>query len=188
MIVSVQWTLASPSDWVDIDLAAKGKGARAWLQLARKAEPTGGETLDDEPGWLFDVVVQGVHLYGFDHVAGEPLDSDGLRFYGWNDDVTDPEASPYRWGEVWEFYPPAPDPAHGGQLNTQQRKTVFTEDEAERFTGQATTLGPVEVKPWSQWVAPPENLVRHGIWVHDEVLWRRHFEVRGRRPWHQAGG
>lgn len=184
MIVYVQWTLATPTDWVGIDLRTGGAAARRWLNLAKKPEPQGGETIDSSPGWIFDVCIQGVHLYGFDHVAGEPM-ADGLRFYGWNTDITDPESDPYRWGEVWEFYQPAPDPAFGGQVNTRQRKTVYTEAEPELFAGQVTTLGPVDVKPWSQFPTPAESLTRHGIWVRDEALWQRHFDARSQRDWRE---
>lgn len=185
MIVAVQWTLSSPQDWVNIDLSASGNAARRWLNLAKKPVPTGSETINSTPGWIFDICIQGVHLYGFDHVAGEPIAGGGLRFYGWNDDLADDETD-YRWGEVWEFHNPRPDPKFGGQINTHQVKTIFTEPVGlADFPPQETSGGPVQIKTWDQWVMPPDQLTRHGIWVRDENLWQQHFNVRSKRSWRE---
>lgn len=184
MKVLVQWALADPTDYLLIDVGQQGNAARRWLNLAKKAEPTDASTLDSNPGWVFDLVIDGVHFYGFDHVAGEPIAGGGLRFYGWNDDLDDPENN-YRWGEVWEFHPHRFD-VRFGQMNTHQVKRIYSEDldDIKKFGyPQETTGGPVEFLPWSQWVMPPENLTRHGIWVRDETLWRRHFEVRRPVSW-----
>lgn len=186
MIVAVQWASTNPSNWTDIDVTTEGAGLRRWSNLPKKPIPTDNDRVDNAPGWVFDVCIQGVHLYGFDHVAIEPLPNNALKAFGWNTDVADSEASaPYKWGEAWEFYPPAPDPLIGNQMNTRQRKTVYTETFDPVFFGQHTSLGPVDVRPWSEWVDPPAAVTRHGIWVKDPALFNRHFEVRKQRNWRE---
>ncbi len=79
MRVYVQWTLASPIDWVELDVRNSGPSRRAWENLPSKPTPVGGEAIDNVPGWLFDLSVQGVQFGGaVSHAAhAAPL---GLQF------------------------------------------------------------------------------------------------------------
>lgn len=186
MKVYVQWTLTTPTDWAEINVSPEHNG---WAQLPVKPEPDGTEVLDNEPGWVFDVCIQGVQFYGYDHVAIEPIAKplSGVRVYGWSDDVTDPDPQQqdYRWGSVWEFFDPAPDSRAKGRINTRQRKTIYTEHVEDYHRGQETSIGPVAVRPWSAWPDPDPSLVRHGVWVRDETLWRAHFDVRSLHGWEE---
>lgn len=193
MLVGVQWTLASPQDWTWIDVKPTGAAARLWERLPKKPVPTGGEVIDQTLGYIFDVCIQGVYLYGFDHLALEPLPGGGVRAYGWVDDTDDPTFQ-YRWGEVWEFRPGWVDRTvkitGDGQVRHRgpdQRKTVYAEDLADmaRFVPAECGGLPVELKPWSGFPTPPVNITAHGIWVHDQTLWQRHFDVRRPVDWRE---
>lgn len=186
MKVYVQWTLKNPQNWVELDLNT-ASGVQRWANLPKKPEPVGGEALDNFPGWTFDINIQGVCFYGFDHVALEPIALGGVRAYGWNTDIEDPDPQvrPYRWGEVWDLYPPAPDPNLGGQINTRQYKTIYSEVEAPDFVGQRTAAAPVDLREWSDFTSPADALTRHGIWVPDEENWKKHFEVRDQHGWRE---
>lgn len=183
MKVYLQWTLADPTDWVEIDVSARNN---EWALLPHKSEPTDA-ALDNEPGWVFDVCVQGLHFFGADHYAVEPIGLGGVRVYSWYTDITDPDpqAYTYRWGSVWDLFPPGPDPKLNGAINTRQRKTIYTEVVEPLFQDQQTSLGPVQVRDWTQWPAPDESLVRHGIWVRDEQLLKQHREVRATHGWRE---
>lgn len=185
MKVGVQWSLAQPRDWTDIDLTVSGPGARRWRDLPKRPVPRGGETIDNQPGWIFAAVVDGVVFAGHDHLAFAPHPGGGVEVWCWTDDLADDETD-YRFGEHWLIHPHRPDPAFGGQVNTHQVKTVYAEDlvDMARFFPQSTSGGPVELRPWSEWPAPDEALVRHGIWL-DEALMRSHLVVARPRSWRE---
>ena len=116
---------------------------------------------DNQPGWVFDLNIQGVCFTG-DHYAVENLDdgSAGVRVTVWNDDPDDwPPGT--RHAHVWEFFKLQPDPENGGAYNTVQKRTTYAEAQA-RFANWAG------VRPWSEFVPPPEAVTRHGVWVEDE--------------------
>jgi hypothetical protein len=189
--VRVQWTTNPATDWIEFDVTPTGQGAQRWRNLARKALPQGGETIDSQPGWIFSVEVDGVLVYGFDKYAADFVGSGSsaaLRVFGWVDDVGDfgdPQSAGYRWAEVWTFHQHRPDPRFGGQMNTWQTKTVYAEDlvDMARFFPQSTTGGEVQLRPWSEFPTPPDALTRFGIWVRDEALWQQHFQVRRPVTW-----
>jgi hypothetical protein len=190
-LVSVQWATNPPQGWTDVDVSPTGPGAQRWRQLARKAAPTGGESIDGSPGWIFDLAVDGVHFAGHDSYAVDFVGTGAnraLRVYAWTwdtEDFTDPQSLGYRWGEIYLFHPHRPDPRFGGKVNTHQVKTVYSEDldDMARFFPQETSGGPVQLRPWSEFPTPPAELTRHGVWVRDENLWRGHFNVRAPRDW-----
>lgn len=184
MKVLVQWASDSPGDYEEIDLNA-GNRRNAWRNLPKRPVPKGGERLD-EKGYVFDLVIDGIHFYGWDHVAVEPLGGGSVKVYGWTDDVDD-DTFAYRWGEVWTLHPHRKDPLVGNQMNTHQIKTVYAEDldDMGKFFPQVTTGGPVALRPWGEWTMPPEGATRHGIWVKDEALWDRHFERRRVVTWEE---
>jgi hypothetical protein len=188
--VRIQWSLAAPQDWQTIDVTPTGSGAQSWRNLAKKGEPTGSETIDGTPGWVNTVEVDGVLFQGFDHYAADFGGSGNNRFlrvYGWSDDTddfADPQSLGYRWGERWEFRQHRSDPKFGGAENTWQVKTVFAADldDMGRFFPQETSGGPVLLRPWSEWVMPPADLTRHGIWMPEPLL-AEHVQVRSAVDW-----
>lgn len=187
MKVLLQWTKANPTDWVEFDLRDTPQLRRVWERLAKKAEPVGGETIDDQPGWIYNINIQGVEFAGNDHYAAELLNDPvwgfGLRVIAWNDD---PEDYPpgQRFALSWELFEPGPDPRYGGQINTRQRLTVYDERDPSPWVGHSTTLGPVTILPWADFVVPTGSLTRHGIWVSDELA-AAHRAVSTRRGWRE---
>jgi len=169
MKVLLQWTKANPEGWVEFDLRDTPQLRRAWERLAKKAEPTGNETLDNVEGWVFDINVQGIHFGGSDHYAVELVGSGadfGLRITTWNDD---PEDHPVgtRVATRWTLLEPAFDPAVG-QINTRQTRE-FWADDLVRYP---------DALPYSQFVPPADAITRHGIWVSEQKL-QEHLAVRG---------
>lgn len=189
MRVLLQWTKAHPEDFLEVDVRPTGQFRRAWERLAAKALPTGGETIDDNPGWICGLNIQGVWIGGFDHYAGEPIDDPtygwGIRIYMWNDDPTDWPVGT-RNARIWEFYDPASDPRLDGVTNTRQFLKVYDErpEEIARYQNVETSGGPVEVHPYSDFVVPTTTITRHGIWMSDQ-LWNEHRNVRSNHGWRE---
>lgn len=184
--VLLQWSLATPQDWVELDLRPSGPQSRLWRSLPRKPEPRGGEVIDHQPGWVFDVCIQGWCLRGADHIALEPI-PDGVRAYRWFDDLEDDETD-YRHGQVIEFREgwvdrtlTLPDGSTVRHQGPDQRLTEFAEDmDAHRPFVAAECGGlPVEFKPWSEWVMPPPQTVIHGVWLDDALM---HEHIAKARP------
>lgn len=171
MKVYLQWTKAHPTDWVEFDVQDTPQLRRAWERLASKPQPVGGETIDDTDGWVFDVNIQGITFGGADHYAVELLTTPefGLRVTTWVDDPDD--GYPLR-ALVWTLLEPAPDPALGGIINTRQSRVVYAENPQ-----------PGEL-PYSEFVPPDAALVRHGIWVTDELV-EQHVVARRRHGWRE---
>jgi hypothetical protein len=189
--VRIQWATNPPGNWTTIDVTPTGAGAQAWGNQAKKAKPAGGETIDDQPGWVMAVEVDGVLFEGFDHYAVSPGSGQGRRVTvtGWNDDVgppDDPETANYRWGQVWHFHQHRPDPRFRGQMNTHQIAAVYAEDTEHmaQFFPQSTSGGEVQLLPWSEFPFPPQPLVRHGVWVRDRSLHLEHLGSRDPVDWH----
>lgn len=183
MKILLQHTLLNPADWVELDVTPTGQGARRWRDLAKK---TAGP-VDNAPGYIMALNVQGVEFAGFDFYAAEPIANGGLRVYGWTTTVgVPPTGSPYRQAEVWEFHLPKADLRFGGQVNTVQTRTVFTEspEAAAALAGSATSGGVVVVRPWAEFAPPPEHLTRYGIAVSSELL-EAHRQSRSTRGWRE---
>lgn len=175
MKILVQWTKLNPEGWVELDLRDTPQLRRAWERLAKKAEPTGGETLDNTEGWIFDINVQGIHFGGSDHYAVELLTTPefGLRITTWNDDPVDWPVGT-RIATRWTLLEPAFDPAVG-QVNTRQTRE-FWADDLVRWP---------QAMPYSLFVPPPAAITRHGIWVTQQKL-EEHIAVRGTsRGWRE---
>ncbi len=171
MKLLLQSTLSTPQDWVDHDHTA-------WAGLPKKPAPTGGETINDAPGWCHGLNVQGV-IFQADHyhLLGIP---DGLRVTMWNDD---PAFNPLgmRYARVRDFLFSVPDSRLGGAINTRQSQVIFAESGiASRFTpaAQQTT-----VRDWALFT-PPALDVMHGIGVTDG-LHRDHLAARTPHGWRE---
>ena len=184
MKLLVQWSLVSPGDWIEVDLRSTGPTARAWERIAAKPEPQGGEQIDHQPGWVYDLNVQGIQFGGYDHYSVRPLAGDGLEVTVWNDDPEDGPPETFE-ASVWTLMPPVPDPRHSGAMNTVQS--------CVRYVGAAvpvpdpppeTSTGPVVYRPWSEFVPPPAALTRHGVWL-SQAQDAAHRTARGIRGWQE---
>lgn len=166
MRVYIQWTRADPRGWEPLDITKDAD----WRRLPSKAVPTGGEVIDDAPGWLWDLEVGGVHGLGsIDHTAVQVIPGGGLRVTRWEDDPED--FGDWRRAEVWEFLPPAHDVRVG---RVQPRSRLMAEYRTDgRFREPSS-----EHHAWSAFVPPPANMTRHGINVPD-ALATLHRERRG---------
>lgn len=175
MIIYLQWAMAVPEDWTAVDVTNNSQIRRA----AKKAEPTGNETLDNNPGWLFGANCQGIDFSGHDHTAIETLQGNGLRITVWNDDPEDfPPGT--RFAIRWDLFPPAGDSSIGGRLNTVQFRTLWGESQSDAVL-IATPSSPM--LPWSEFVLPPANQTFHGIWVTDPVIFEQHLSIRSLHGW-----
>jgi hypothetical protein len=167
MLVLVQWTRANPTDWEPVEVTRDPD----WRTLPKKAEPVGGEVIDDTPGWVYALNVQGVTFAGFDHysVRFNSLES-GVYVTVWNDDPVDYQPIDFRAAE-WSFLIPGADPAINGRMNTRQRLTVWSDDPEyrARMAEVRASDGAVVVNPWAAFRAPQENMTRHGIYVPDAL-------------------
>jgi hypothetical protein len=178
--VLVQWTLAEPGDWEEIEVTRLSH----WRGLPRKPEPAGGEPIDNERGWLYGINVQGVLLHGMDHYSVRPLPGGSVEVTRWNDDPEDWPGGT-RYAQVWTFHALRPD--QHGNLNTHQELVVYAEDQAMRdhWAQARTTGGAVEVRPWSDFVVPDARDTIHGVWMSDELdaAHQARQSVRGWREW-----
>ena len=174
--------------------------AQAWAGLPKRPVPLPGELggQDNTPGWIANVMVQGLTANGYDHVAVEALPADGVRLSMWNDDPVDWPGQ--RVAHIWTILPLAPDPTFGSgdrerllnsvrneqgisedrraevlahlndpanyPLNTRQSQVIYA-DNVARYAGQ-------DVRPWSEFVPPPEAVTRHGVMLTNEK-WAEHL-------------
>lgn len=175
MNVYLCWAMAHPVGYVPLDVT----GSQDIRSLPNGDVPTApfdpSAPDADTPKWLVGINIQGVDIIGFDHI-GPSIGADGrILVHAWNDDPMD---WPNPWGVTWSFANPRIDPRVGNRMNTEQYLTCY-----ESIPGQAgytaadsTSGGPVTILPWSSFVPPgPANLVRHGIWVNDPLLWELHL-------------
>lgn len=174
MRIYLAWASSDPVGWEPLEVTKS--------QDIRSLPDGGVPTRAFDPAidgtqrlWLAAVNVQGVSILGFDHY-GPSIDPTGrILVHAWNDDPSD---WPDPWGVTWSFGNPRLDPSVGNVMNTDQLLTCW-----ETNPGQAgypldasTTGGPVTFRPWSEFTEPgPANLVRHGIWITDPVLWELHL-------------
>lgn len=174
MKVLVQDTLATPGDWRLTDSAD-------WAGLAKKPEPAGGEVIDDTPGWVYQVNVQGV-TFSADYIAVIDRPDGGCEVIAADVDPEDYQP-PDMYVQHWTFLPLAPDVKLGGALNTRQSRVVYAGSRAKaKFEGTENTV----VKPLGQFVRPAEGLIRYGIWLSD-VLSDAHVAARSIRGWRDWG-
>lgn len=167
MIIYLQWAMAVPQDWTAVDITRDQQIRNA----AKKAVPTGGEVLDNNPGWINAANCQGISFSGYDHIAVQ-VSGNGLIITGWEDDPVDfPPGT--RYAIQWNLQPPAFDPKVN-EINTIQTLKVW----AEANAGIAYD-NPL---PWSQFVLPPANQTFHGIWVSDQEF-QDHAVVRSVHGW-----
>ena len=161
MLISIQWATATPADWIDYEIASKAD-IRA---LPRKPVPVGGEVLDDEPGWVARLCVQGVVFGGYDHISLDIAPALGvLKVAGWQDDPDD-FATEECWHTDWQFAIVTDEYGRG------QNREVY----AQKNAGVPIDQGK-RGRAWADRPTYPLNQTLHGIWVPDE-LWRAHVEA-----------
>lgn len=172
MRVLIQWATATASDWVEYNFTSISQ-IRA---VPKKPVPSDASTLDNAPGWISAVNIQGIEFTGYDHI-GFALSGGALVVTCWNDD---PEDFPVgtRWGQVWALQPPAPDPAFGGQVNTRQSVIWYGEAQSD------PALAGVPVLPYAQMVKPHQNNTIHGVWMSDGQ-WAALEGARSQRGWRE---
>ncbi len=165
----LQWTLRTPADWITIDTAD-------WLSLPKKPEPDGTEILDDAPGWIYTVSIQGLRLVGDAYALIHDQPTGGCTAYFWNNDPEDYTSHQFYAHEI-QFLPLAPDVRFGGAYNTRQTRIVYAAPGvAQRFAGWP------DVRPWSEFRIPPQGIVRYGKWLTDAQS-RDHVEVKRQESW-----
>lgn len=179
MKIYVQWALRQARDW-------QLRDSSEWATLPRKADqqntgPVANNVLDNNPGWLLALNVQGVEFVN-DHTVVEDLNdgSGGIRVTVWSDN---PTTSPpgFREAQVWTFLPLAPDSRFGGALNTRQSRVVYPE--AGKMADWASPPELTTVRTWAEFLVPSTPAV-HGIWVSD-ATWNAHIAARTQHGWRE---
>lgn len=190
MKVLVQWTRSNPSDWEEID-------SSAWESQPKRADPRGGEIIDDEQGWVFRINVQGVEFtgdhYAVDHLTpGEEVEwydgttrtvpaGGGCRVYCWSDDPEDYTIG-YRNAKVYTFLALRPDPKFGNAYNVQQSLDYYADDVVRGLMPSSLEEG--RIHTYEEFVPPSDSKTRHGIWTLSE-LHDKHESKRTERGWRE---
>ena len=178
MKVLYQFAQRDPTGWQQID-------ASQWATLPKRPVPQTGQLggLNDQLGWLRNVSVQGITNEGIDHVAIEDVvigNDTGVKMTSWNDDPVDFPIGE-RQAIVWTILPLAPDPNLGMAINTRQSCVRYCEgaryDRLLASPPQNTTI-----RPWSEFVVPPEAVTRHGILL-DNVKFQEHLVIAPQAEW-----
>lgn len=172
--IYVQWSRLIARDWEELDSSEYGKSLE-------KPVPVGGETLDDQEGWVSQLNCQGVQFIGYDHYAVESLPGGGCKVTAWRDDPDDPGP---KYAREFTFLPLAPDPNIGGKYNTRQSQVVYGD---AAILAYYASIGPVEntvVRPLADFVPPPSTLTRHGITLPD-ALHLAHEQAASPHGWRE---
>ncbi len=177
MKVLVQHTTTDPGDYVELD-------SSEWSQLPVKSVPTDADPLNREPGWIFDLMIQGISFGGADHYCVEDIADGGVRVIVWNDDSDDIPESEFS-AQVWTLMPLAPDDKLNGAINTRQSKIIYAAP--ARMARIQLPIENTEVRPWSEFVPPAEAESRHGVWVHSFKLLGKHQRRGLPHSWREWG-
>lgn len=178
MMIWTQSALLNPDGGMVVDSADFVNHPRAPL-------PDGALAVGHSRGWIQKMSIQGVG-FSADHYAIEQVDTEIVRVITWNDDPVDYPAGK-RFAQAWTFLPLAPDPKHGGAWNTRQSQIIYLDLGSEMHKAW-TSSGPIqntEFRDWSEFVFPDESIVRHGIWLPNELNEHhdKQFKQRGWREW-----
>lgn len=170
MRILVQWAQQNPQDWVTIDSAD-------WHTLPNRGDPPhgrGAQNPGNELGWVNRLCVQGVH-FPHDHYAVRDLPDGAIEVSTWNDDPEDYPPGDF-YAAVWTFQPLFQDPRIGGGWNTRQSRVIYAADD---IRNRLEVLGPTEntvIRPWQEFVHPL-TIVRHGVWLPDELYAEHHAKL-----------
>ena len=178
-VVLIQWATATANDSVPYTFLNMSD-VRA---TPKKPVPSDSPLIDDEPGWIAALTIQGVTLTA-DHI-GFDLDGQGRLVVGkWNDDAADwPPFAGSGFGWLYTF--DALDPVTGQprQTVTKYADTTVLQAALDYDTANGTNdyvwcqrwLDDPTVQPWAQF---PENIgggfgknnTIHGVWLSDEQM------------------
>lgn len=181
MLVQVQWATDPPEDWVNID-------SKDWWKLPKKDEPIGNEILDSTPGWVCRMNIQGVPFVGFDHYAlWEESATGAVYFAGWANDLEERPNEEFE-GQIWIFQPVFDSPPYTNQILHIYDGSIPAARRMAILNGKKwmTTGGLVNQYKFTdyQWSNIPNKIVRHGIWMSDELyLAHKGFKPADLRAW-----
>lgn len=188
MKIFIQWATRQARDYQLFDSAS-------WSTLPSKpyqdrSTPIAQNQLDNAPGWIADLGVQGISFGGEDHYAVQDINdgSGGINVTTWSDStVWAPLGS--RYAAVWTILPLAPDARFGGVLNTRQTRLIYPERPTawDKWAG-IMPIENTELREWSEFEATVlpiiTPLVRHGIWVTD-AQWSALTAARSSHGWRE---
>jgi hypothetical protein len=180
--VFVQWAKANPQDWVLTDTGT-------WSSLSTKLDPVGdvslaglgiGDSLlNQSPGWIFAVNVQGVNFDYYDHYAVEET-AGVVKITGWRDDpILFPEGT--KQADVGTFNQPTFD-IKVGQTNTSQSFVIYAQPNNQWWSRGCNPCGGIVLKPYTDFVAPSVLITKPGIYVSD-AKWAEHLAARTLHGW-----
>lgn len=113
---------------------------------------TGPESvIDDEPGWVNRIIVDGIGVSGHDHVA-----IDGSDFWYWKDDPGDYQSEQFR--------------AYRWRLGGEPKVTVYVADQFEQV--ERDRWDSANVFPFAAFERPRPESIRHCIWALQDVAER----------------
>jgi hypothetical protein len=177
MKIYVQWATKTAKDWIETD-------SSLWSTLARKTQPVGGESIDETPGWLSQLNIQGNVIQGFDHYHLKDNPDGSITMTIWNDDPVEWAGKEY--AQRWIIHPVEPDLSiPGNPPNTRIFQTWYRQE----IPANASEYYRVSFLNWALFVSPPAAEVIHGIWLSD-VNWRKHEQIASfhkYQEWTSAG-
>lgn len=186
--IQIQWATKTPQAHIE-DLVQN------WEALPKKAKPPAGSVHNapnDQPGWVQSLCFMGTVFENCDHYAVIPL-SDGtdpsvpyVKIVSWIDDIADHPADKL-YANEFTFYPIQPDP----KLGDPDPKTwpLNTRCDVKHYTGPGRPINAPDgwtTHPWSEFVAPADQFVKHGKWVSDRQ-YSDHKTVRTSKGWREWG-
>lgn len=174
MDVYYQMALAHPlEDWGYCQ-------SHEFQNLPSRPLPDGTETINDAPGYVSAINIQGMIFSGYDHYSVVPIGDGECRAVCWIDDDEGREAYPFEqwYAREWIFRPLQPNMELGGAYTPKHSQIVYANSTIKDYYAG---IGPVEnttVRDWSDFIPPSSQSIRHGVWLSDEL----HGEHEVRRP------
>ena len=167
MKIFIQWATDPKSSPEELD-------SSQWKNLPKRLEPDGTETIDNTKGWIQSLSVHGVTFKG-DHCAivenpqGFPVGS--IKVIMWVDDQTD-RIPDEMFARERVFQPMIL--RKGKWIPPQSEVIYITEVMKQDWEGRKilpiiNNGITVPVKPFSDFIHPEDSLIRHGIWVSDNL-------------------
>jgi len=154
MKILIQWATAVANDWQEYSTG----------QLPNpKAVPDDAALLDDFPGWITAINVQGVIIAAWDHYNIQD-DGTACKITVWSDDEADGTVDNMLWqAREYIFRPVSPDPNYGGAWNTNQTFRQIL---------------------WSEFTLPTEGDTYHGKWLPD-ATYAQSKAIRSYHGWRE---
>ncbi|MEE9611352.1 MAG: hypothetical protein V3W19_08870 [Desulfatiglandales bacterium] len=189
MKVQVQDTLKAPTDWRELD-------SRNWYLEPARPLPVSVGGQDNERGYFHKLCVQGMLLTGDHHSVKHLID--GCEVTSWSDDPEDEQThpdwnpnDPKEWwfrAHVIRFRELSPNDELGGAITPHTTRVLYAGKRVleEWMNNSPNGYQDMILKPWEEFVKPPLNLTRHGIWVSDE-LEVKHEEMLSPPNWRSWG-